>query len=232
MAANLDQLSKSIDRLSLPTLPTHRPAFQVDTMETQPLQLQSLSAELLHNVFERLDLEDVLMMRRTCTIMAQIGVYHFGSEVPLVTHRDRFRALTEIARHPFLASRMESLFYIIDRLTPPNYDTWPYIRRQFKASRWNCITDAESETFKALCADQDDIVKTGYDIDCLKKLFAGCPNIRDVTVTYDKYSRRTLNALDTAYEEASAGPGKKVSPGQTLELAKYSTLQMLQHPME
>ena len=98
-------------------------------MDVQPLQLQALPNELLHNIFERLDLEDVLTMRQTCKIMSRVGV-HFGSEVPLVPRRDKFRALSEIARHPLLASRMKSLFYVIDRLTPRDYDTWPYVRRR------------------------------------------------------------------------------------------------------
>jgi hypothetical protein len=215
MAANVDQLSKSIDRLRLPTLPTYRAPIQDNTTEVQPLRLHALPTELLHNVFERLDLEDVLMMRHTCTIMARIGLHHFGSEVPLVTRRDKFRALTEIARHPFLASRMKSLFYVIDRLTPPDYDTWPYVRPHFEGDRWNSMTDAESEAFKASCADQEDVVKTGYDIDCLKQLFSGCPNIREVTVAYEEYSRRVLNALYEPYEAYFTKRGKALAWADT-----------------
>ena len=110
MAANLDQLSKSTDRLRLAILPTHRAPSRDDTKEHQPLQLHALPTELLHNVFEWLDISGVLAMRWTCKVMAQIGLYHFGSEVPLIPHRDKFRALTEIAQHPVLSTRMKSLF--------------------------------------------------------------------------------------------------------------------------
>lgn len=119
MAADLDQLNRSTDRPRPTILSTHCAQARDDTKEAQPLQLQALPNELLHNVFERLDLKEVLVMRRTCKIMARVGLDHFGSEVLLVPHRNKFRALTEIAKHPFLASRMKSLFYVIDRLAPP-----------------------------------------------------------------------------------------------------------------
>jgi hypothetical protein len=92
MATSLDQPSRSTDRLRLTILPTNCAQARNDTMDVQPLQLQALPNELLHNIFERLDLEDVLAMRQTCKIMSRVGVDHFGSEVPLVPRRDKFRA--------------------------------------------------------------------------------------------------------------------------------------------
>jgi hypothetical protein len=229
MAANSNQFSMSIKRFEPPILPTHRAPFQYDAMKAQPLQLHALPTELLHNVFARLDVVGVLAMRRTCKIMAQIGLYHFGNEIPLIPHRDKFRALTEIAKHPLLSTRMTSLFYVIDRLAPTDYDTW-----RLQGFKRYCGTDLVSfevmsagvtvttnndidkfATFRAMCADEEDIVKTGYDINCLGKLFAGCPNIRDVIVAYGAHCDRELNASHTSYKEALATPGKGLAWANT-----------------
>jgi hypothetical protein len=226
MAANVDQLSKSIDRLRLPTLPTYRAPIQDNTTEVQPLRLHALPTELLHNVFERLDIMGVLAMRRTCKIMARIGLHHFGSEVPLIMHKDKFRALTEIAKHPLLSSRMKSLFYVIDRLALTDYETWAKqgLKRycgDVLTFEWMCEhveTNNDIDNFpifQAMCADQEDIVNTGYDIDCLRKLFAGCSNIRDVTVAYGAHCDRELNASHTSYDGVLATPGKGLAWAKT-----------------
>ena len=73
--------------------------------------------------------------------------------------------------------------------------------------------------FEAMCADQEHLVKAGYDIDCLGKLFAGCPNIRDVTVAYANIRTgcnfppricctRKLNASHMAFTRVLASPGR------------------------
>ena len=59
--------------------------------------LIELPAELLHNVFASLDLRDVLAARKSCSTLASIGLDYLGDEVPLVYHRDKFKALTAIA---------------------------------------------------------------------------------------------------------------------------------------
>ena len=83
--------------------------------------LVELPAELLHNVFAHLDLQGVLAARKTCTTLASIGIDHFGDEVALVYHREKFKALTQIAEHPVLAKRMRSLFYLVDRFKELTY---------------------------------------------------------------------------------------------------------------
>jgi hypothetical protein len=55
--------------------------------------LQTLPTELIHLVFDQLPLQDVLTARKTCSTLADLGIDHFGDQVPLVYHRDKFRAL-------------------------------------------------------------------------------------------------------------------------------------------
>ncbi|KAM0710479.1 hypothetical protein Q7P35_002842 [Cladosporium inversicolor] len=86
--------------------------------------LVELPAELLHNVFAHLDLQGVLAARKTCTTLASVGIDHFGDEVALVYHREKFKALTQIAEHPILAKRMRSLFYLVDRFKARTYEVW------------------------------------------------------------------------------------------------------------
>lgn len=181
-------------------------------MVNRPLQLHALPTELLHNVFELLEIVNVLAMRRTCRIMALVGLDHFGSEVPLAPHKDKFRALTEIAKHPVLSTRMRSFFYVIDRVTLTDQSIWEsnWDMKDYNME-WN---PAASEILRTICADQEDVLKSGYDADCLRQLFPGCQNIRDVTVEYGANRKlsalRTLNASHTAYGKvvAIASPGK------------------------
>jgi hypothetical protein len=101
-------------------MPTTR--IQVPDTERHPgSALQRLPHELLNNVFQRVSTKDVLALRCTCTNLASVGLDHFGTEVALVSHRDKFRALTEIATHPVLSKRMTSLFYMCDRLHPISF---------------------------------------------------------------------------------------------------------------
>lgn len=54
-----------------------------------PSILQNLTPALLHNIFECFNEEDVPAARATCTIMASVGLDHFGTEIPLVFHRQK-----------------------------------------------------------------------------------------------------------------------------------------------
>ena len=76
--------------------------------------LTSLPPELLHNILSGLDTASLSSARLTCRLFSILGLDHFGDEIPLVFHRDKFRALTEIAAHAVLAKRMRSLYYAGD----------------------------------------------------------------------------------------------------------------------
>lgn len=106
-----------------------------DTMKRQPCfgslpraHLQTLPIELLHLVFDHLSLQDVPAARKTCSALAHVGTHHFGDEVPLVYHRDKFQALCEIAKHPQISKRMRSLFYVSDRCLWVPYEEWDHER--------------------------------------------------------------------------------------------------------
>lgn len=145
-------------------------------------------------------------MRQTCSLLVSIGLDHFSDEVSLVFHRDRFRAITEIAAHPKLSKRMRSLFYMADRNKLVEFEQWD-MERPFprpteedlfdnislaaytardpeQARRWQEARPSESdcqagyEAFKAICHDQTDIERQGYEQDCLRALFEGCPKLR------------------------------------------------------
>lgn len=85
---------------------------------------QTLPPELLHVIFSELCFEDILAIRKTCSIFASIGLDYLGDEIPLVYHRDKFKALTEIAEHPKLSKQMRSLFFVSDRRTLQTFKEW------------------------------------------------------------------------------------------------------------
>lgn len=72
------------------------------TPPSKPI-FQTLPPELLHVIFSQLPIEDILALRTSCSIFASVGLDYFEDEIPLVFHRDKFRALTEIAEHPKLS---------------------------------------------------------------------------------------------------------------------------------
>lgn len=86
--------------------------------------LLSLPTELLDGYFALLDLPDVLAARLTCTLLAAVGLDHFGHEVPLIFHREKFWAIRELSEHPVLAGRMRSIYYDCGRLAPMSYEKW------------------------------------------------------------------------------------------------------------
>lgn len=95
-------------------------------MKPPPMSvLQTLPPELLHKIFSNLEsLVQLVAMRETCSLLASIGLDHFNDEVSLVFHRDRFRAITEIAAHPKLSKHMRSLFYMADRNKLLDFEKW------------------------------------------------------------------------------------------------------------
>jgi hypothetical protein len=48
--------------------------------------------------------------------------------------------------------------------------------------------------FKALCHDQSDIERQGYDQECVRALFEGCPKLREVTIASQRSCTRQLDA--------------------------------------
>ena len=89
---------------------------------------QTLPPELLHVIFSQLPIEDILALRTSCSIFASVGLDYFEDEIPLVFHRDKFRALTEIAEHPKLSKQMRSLFYVVDRCKVKSFERWDRCR--------------------------------------------------------------------------------------------------------
>jgi hypothetical protein len=93
------------------------------TPPSKPI-FQTLPPELLHVISSELRIEDVLALRTTCSIFASVGLDYFEDEIPLVFHRTKFKALTEIAEHPKLSKQMRSLFYVVDRCKFQSFTQW------------------------------------------------------------------------------------------------------------
>jgi hypothetical protein len=70
-------------------------------------------------------------------------------------------------------------------------------------------TDSECrkgyEIYRALCQDQYKIGRQGYDRDCLRALFEGCPKLREVTVASQRSCMRQLDA-NRVFAKAMAEP--------------------------
>lgn len=213
------------------------------TPPSKPI-FQTLPPELLHLIFSKLSIEDVLALRTSCSIFASVGLDYFEDEIPLVFHRDKFRALTEIAGHPKLSKQMRSLFYVVDRCQIQSFEQWDHCRpdphpeetaydrdaelhteRDFRAYARECDQDlyrffkrkaavpgcerkAAYEKFCALCQDIINVEDEGYDLNCLRVLFAKCPRIREVTIGSQMYIVRRLKANTTAFGDAMTRPLK------------------------
>jgi hypothetical protein len=60
--------------------------------------------------------------------------------------------------------------------------------------------------YTALCMDQGDIEREGYDFQCLLVLFQGCSNIREITIVSEMDWMRGMNAGSTVYANAMIIP--------------------------
>lgn len=89
---------------------------------------QTLPPELLHVIFSKLSIEDILALRTSCSVLASVGLDHLEDEIPSVFHRDKFKALTEIAEHPKLSKQMRSLFYVVNRCKVQSFEKWDHCR--------------------------------------------------------------------------------------------------------
>jgi hypothetical protein len=182
----------------------------------------------------------VLALRSTCTNLASVGLDHFGTEIALVSHRDKFLALTKIATHPVLSKRMTSLFYMCDRLHPISSrswkDCWP-IRlnpsRIADGADMHVTCSAIFQSFLDACADQASEERQAYDTLCLQKLFEGCLNIREITIACQAGSIRRLNASQTAFRDVMATPDERfhwthAGVRQTIDLGRAAAKAGLQ----
>ena len=214
------------------------------TPPSKPI-FQTLPPELLHVIFSKLSIEDILALRTSCSIFASVGLDYFEDEIPLVFHRDKFRALTEIAEHPKLSKQMRSLFYVVDRCKIQSFEKWDrcrpdpdpeekldydrdakfYTERDFraceregkkdffkylkrKAAVPECERQSAYEKYRALCQDIINVEDEGYDLNCLRVLFAKCPRIREVTIGSQMEIIRRLNANITAFGDAMTRPSE------------------------
>jgi len=210
--------------------PKGYPYVEPPYMKPPPMPiLQTLPPELLHKIFSNLETRAQLVaMRQTCSLLASIGLDHFNDEVSLVFHRERFRAITEIAAHPKLSKYMRSLFYMADRSRLIEFEKWdrqrpfpepsdeelyhqeylelcgsrdlPSHTDEDRLTMWREARPSENEcragyeAYKALCYDQFHIERQGYDQDCIRALFEGCPKLREVTIVSQSSCMRQLDA--------------------------------------
>jgi hypothetical protein len=119
------------------------------TPSSKPI-FQTLPPELLHVIFSQLPIEDILALRTSCSIFASVGLDYFEDEIPLVFHRDKFRALTEIAEHPKLSKQMRSLFYVVDRCKLKSFERWDRCRPDPHPEDKTTTTEMPSSTPSAI----------------------------------------------------------------------------------
>lgn len=159
--------------------------------------LQHVPPELLHIIMSRLPSKDIKTLRQTNKFMAQVGLEHIATEIPLVSRRASFRNLCDIAKHNEFSKCVRSLFYMCDRL---NFDTWEFEQAW---SGLNAIPD-----------------RPAYELESLRALFQGCCRLREVAVASETGCNRQLNAFwaaSTAHELRS----ERALTGDILQSARY-----------
>jgi hypothetical protein len=78
------------------------------------------------------------------------------------------------------------------------------VKRLDAMSESDCRTGHAKYT--ALCMDQGDVEREGYDFQCLRVLFQGCSNIREITIASGMDWMRGMNAGSTVYVDAMTTP--------------------------
>ena len=178
--------------------------------------LDKLAPELLHCILGYLPLKDVLTLRRTCIILSSAGLDYFGTEVPLVSHYEKFHALKEIAKHPVLSKRMKSLFYMCDRPHAISDRIW----KDAWSAKQNihCISQSHeppsahsSRSYLELCETYASLEHQEHERDCFRELFQECPNMREITLACQAACSRRLKASRTAFDEVMVKPDETYS---------------------
>jgi hypothetical protein len=201
--------------------------------------------EMLHIIFSELQIQDVLRIRETCSLLAAVALDYQGDNVNLTFHRDQFRDLIRIAAHPKFSKQMRSLFYVGDRCKLRPFKVWKKMRpdpRPWERDHYDHKTNAYTESdyrrmmgddeerkdaigsmkrleavsesdcrvghakYTALCMDQGDLERDGYDFQCLRVLFQGCSNIQEITIASEMDWMRGMNAGSTLYADAMTTP--------------------------
>jgi hypothetical protein len=207
--------------------------------------LLTMPPEMLHIIFSELQIQDVLRIRETCSLLAAVALDYQGDNVNLTFHRDQFRDLIRIAAHPKFSKQMRSLFYVGDRCKLRPFKVWKKMRpdpRPWERDHYDHKTNAYTESdyrrmmgddkerkdaigsmkrleavsesgcrvghakYTALCMDQGDLERDGYDFQCLRVLFQGCSNIQEITIASEMDWVRGMNAGSTLYADAMTTP--------------------------
>lgn len=158
---------------------------------------QTLPPELLHVIFSELDLKDILAIRTTCSVFASVGLDYLEDEIPLMFHRGKFRALTEIAEHPKLSKKMRSLFYVVDRCQLAPYPEWDRRRPDPEPNaKWEYDRDAKFYTERDFRASFRDGEK--HYLECRKRKAAVPESER--RAAYDKFRALCQDVSDVEDE--------------------------------
>jgi len=108
---------------------------------------------------------------------------------------------------------MKSLFYVCDRLRTVDYHTWEGGWAARRGSRSvSEDPDARSATFQsylALCEAYISAEHQEHEVSCLRELFRGCRNVREVTVTCQAACNRRLNGSRTAFDKVGITPDER-----------------------
>ncbi|KAH7037425.1 uncharacterized protein B0I36DRAFT_345541 [Microdochium trichocladiopsis] len=157
--------------------------------------MDRLSPEMLHMVCSYLSSGDVCNLRLVNRVFAQLGECYLVPDLRFYLHSQELRRLRGIAGHKGVAKHVKSLTYSCDLLDAQDRQhlvsfAWSYAATHCAGRVRDLYEGTElkkfvMDLFRAYEADvqaQEDIIRKGADVDCLREVLPSFTNIRRIAI--------------------------------------------------
>lgn len=176
--------------------------------------LQGLPAEMIHEIFKHLDVDDHRTLRLANRHLGSIANEYALKNVTFCTCKRDFDMLRELMKQPNLLRHIQSLIYVVDTLSLERQTLEMYTRAverddilTVSVGKWfgretgpppKPLTPAELkqnfDRYTQFYNEQEDILVNQHDHQVLKELFAKLPNLKSINVSSDDETASIKNS--------------------------------------
>jgi hypothetical protein len=162
----------------------------ISFLEAPKMPLETMPAEILHNVFESLDITDNRNLRLVCRRLSCIATHRVQQELSFCLYQSDLDMLKSIASRPESAEHVTSLLYFADMISLERHDFRMHCLGA--STRSNSVDDRKEggkdlrtsfDVYKRLFESQQRILDRRDDYNTLSEVIAKFPGLKRVAVT-------------------------------------------------